>query len=92
MKASEITEQVTRTKTAHAIRLRRNQEIVKGQPIQYDAQPFYKTGNKKGWIILDLFTASMLVQVRAALKAENQSTWDNIPIQKLINLGWSVMK
>lgn len=92
MKISEIAEKVTITKTAHAIRLRRNQEIVKSQPIQYDAQPFYKTGNKKGWIILDLFTAQMLVQVRAALKAENQSTWDNIPINKLIDFGWSMTK
>jgi hypothetical protein len=92
MKASEIAAQVTQTKTAHAMRLRRNQVIEKGKPIEYDAQPYFETGKKKGWIILDLFTASMLVKVHAALNEKSRSTWDNIAINKLIDFGWSCVK
>ena len=65
----------------------RKLEWVKGEPKQYDVKPLF-TGNKKGWVMLDHFTASAMQTVYDALKPENQSKWDNIPVWKLIDLTW----
>lgn len=92
MLISAIAAEVVRTQTAHAIRPRRNVEVKKGDMIEYDAQPYFSTGKKKGWTILDLFTASMLVQIHAALNEKSRTTWDTIPLYKLISFGWSITK
>lgn len=41
---------------------------------------------------IDLQTANMLKTVHDALKPENQRTFDKIPIRKLIDFGWSMVK
>ncbi len=54
---------------------------------QYDRKPLF-TGSKKGWIALDITTASAMLAVYNALKPEHQAKFDNIPLGKLVDFVW----
>ena len=43
-------------------------------------------------MIVDLTTANMLIKVHDALKPASQKTFDKIPLKKLIDFGWSMVK
>lgn len=58
MKFLEAAKMVVESKTAHLIRPR------KGEDMEYDAKPIF-TGSKKGWTLLDTFTASAITSVAA---------------------------
>lgn len=42
--------------------------------------------------LIDLVTANMLKTVHDALKPANQKTFDKIPLRKLVDFGWSMVK
>ena len=91
MLISDVAAEIVRTKTAHAIRRRRT-EPEEGQPIEYDAQPFNETGNKKGWILLDAFTASIMCQVYENISPKAQESFNKITLYKLIDICWKAIK
>jgi len=45
-------------------------------------------GNKRGWVLLDLFTASAMQACYNALSTKSQASWDKIPITKLVDFTW----
>ena len=87
MFASQIQKQIVDEKAACLIRPRK-EERVKGQPIQYDVKEYGLGGNKRGWVLLDLFTASAMQACYNALSTESQASWDKIPITKLVDFTW----
>ena len=72
------------------IRLRKV-EHVKGTPFEYDVRE-YGQGKKKGWTYLDNFTKSAMKSVYNAMKPEQQATYDNHFILRLVDFTWSVLK
>ena len=87
MRTSEIIKQVIETKGCVLIRPRK-EEHLNNTPWQYDLkEPFQ--GNKKGWTLLDLFTASAMLKIYDALeKEENKARFDRLHINKLVDFTW----
>ena len=87
MKLSEIQSQISKEQSALLLRPRK-EERVKGQPIQYDVKPLF-TGNKRGWVMLDITTNNALQTCYNALKKDaNKVKWDCIPVMRLIDFAW----
>lgn len=42
--------------------------------------------------LVDLFTASMLVQIHDKLTPENQAKFMGMPFMKMVNVGWKLAK
>jgi hypothetical protein len=56
---------------------------------EYDMKPLF-TGKKRGWMILDAFTASAITAVREALNDNpNAAKFDRIPLSKLLDFVWT---
>lgn len=66
-------------------------EHIKGEPWQYDIKEL-STGKKKGWIMLDSFTASAMLQVYNAMNSEQQSKYNTFHFLKLVDFTWKVLK
>lgn len=66
MTTIEIAEKIVTEGTAHLYR------PTKGAPHSYDAKP-YGGGNKRGWVILDLFSAGAIVSVAKAVSETNRA-------------------
>lgn len=58
---------------------------------QYDAKPLF-TGKRRGWIILDSFSASALVAVHDALPEEKRAVFANAPVTRALTLAWRCVK
>ena len=43
-------------------------------------------------LFVDAFTASMLVQVHAALNEENRTKFAALPLRKMVAVGWKLVK
>lgn len=71
----EVAQEVMKTKSMMLFRPR------KGEPHQYDAKPY--EGKKRGWAMLDTFTASAIVAVGNALSPENRAKMDTMNPLKL---------
>lgn len=50
---------------------------------QYDVKPLF-TGSKRGWTVLDLFTASAIQSVYKAINETNRAKFDRIPLPSLV--------
>lgn len=86
MITSQIIKQIVDTKGCVLIRPRK-EEHQKGSAWQYDIkEPFQ--GNKKGWTLVDLFTASAMLKVFEALKDENKVKFDRLHINTLVDFTW----
>lgn len=88
-----ISEIITNQSEEHGcvlIRYRANSHKETGTA-QYDCKPMF-TGNKRGWIALDITTASAMRAVYAALKPEHQAKFNNIPLGKLVDFCWKQVK
>lgn len=72
MRFLEAAKKVMDSKTAHLIRPR------KGADMEYDVKPIF-TGSKRGWTLLDTFTASAVAKVAEALMPENRERLDHQP-------------
>ena len=87
MKLSEIQRQISEEQSALLLRPRK-EEHIKGQPIQYDTKPLF-TGNKRGWVMLDITTNNALQSCYNALKEDkSKAKWDCIPVMKLVDFAW----
>ena len=89
MLASETMEHVL--KNGISLMRYRKKEYVKGQPIQYDVKEAF-TGNKKGWVYIDAFTASAVSQIFKAINEKNQFKFNCLPIQTIIDFTWKHVK
>lgn len=88
MKLYDACKQVMETKSLHLVRLRKRQE--EGEPLQYDAKPW--EGNKRGWVLLDLFTASVVCRVYEAINEANKAKLDRLPVQKAVDVCYQLVK
>jgi hypothetical protein len=52
----------------------------------------HKTAAKTEGVMVDLFTASMLVQVYDNLSEENRAKFIALPITRMASVGWEVLK
>jgi len=68
------------------IRYRANSHAETGTA-EYDCKPIF-TGSKRGWTMLDSFTASAMKAVYEKLKPEHQAKFDNIPLGRLVDFVW----
>jgi hypothetical protein len=50
------------------------------------------TAGRVGGTYLDLFTASMLVQIHDALNAENSAKFAAMPILRAVHVGWTLTR
>lgn len=57
----------------------------------YDAKPLF-TGKRRGWQVLDHFSASALVAVHEALSEEKKTVFANAPIHRALTLAWRCVK
>ncbi len=54
---------------------------------QYDCKPMF-TGSKRGWTMVDSFTASAILAVSNALNEANRAKFNNLPIDRLVSFCW----
>lgn len=85
-----ITQVLQETKNG-AVLIRLRGDRIKGQPIQYDCKPLF-TGSKRGWTVLDSFTAGAMKAVYAALRPDLQAKFDTIPLMRLLDVVWKHVK
>jgi hypothetical protein len=61
------------------------------QAPEYDCKP-WATGNKRGWVILDSFSASAIVAVHDNLSPDNQTKYNKLPISKMAEIAFKLLK
>jgi len=87
MTINQIQQQISTEETALLIRPRKELHV-KGQAIQYDVKPLF-TGNKRGWVLLDITTNAALQACYNALGDEaNKAKWSCIYVTKLVDFAW----
>ncbi len=84
MTISAITKQIV---TDHGAQLIRVREKDAAGNWQYDAKPLF-TGKKKGWVILDSFTASAIQAIINALNEQNRAKIDRLSLPRLLDFTW----
>lgn len=84
MNIYEVAKQAVNESSAQKIR------PTKDRQFEYDVQPEMFSGNNRGWTLLDLFTASVIVQIYEALNETNRQKYINLPLPKFINLTWKI--
>lgn len=47
---------------------------------------------RKGAVLMDAFTANMLITVYEALNEENKAKFTSLPILKAVQIGWKCVK
>lgn len=80
--------EVAQTANQHGVQVFRPR---KDAPGQYDAKPYF-TGSHRGWVILDAFTASAIVQVHAALNETNKATFASLPLLRMAAVAFKLIK
>ena len=63
----------------------------KGSPGEYDAKPYF-TGSRRGWVVLDRYTASAIVKVHDALNDNNREKFASFPIQMMATVAFKLVK
>lgn len=81
MKLSEVCEKVIADKTAVLVRDRKEGGL--------EVKPY--AGNKRGWVLLDLTTASVCCQVFDRVKPKVKTTLDSFPAKKAVRIIWSAV-
>lgn len=85
MTAIELAREVVATCGARLARPR------KDAPGQYDAKPYF-TGSKRGWVLLDLFTASTIVQVHDALNETNRAKFAALDLSRMASVAFRLVE
>lgn len=62
----------------------------KGRPGEYDAKPYF-TGNKRGWVCLDAFSASAVVSVHDALNETNRAKFAATDPLRAISIAFKLI-
>ena len=78
----EIAKKATTEQTAQQLRHREGN--------QYDCKADMWQGHSRKWTLLDIVTASVIVQIYEALKPDNQEKYMKLPLQKLIDVTWKL--
>lgn len=86
MTAIELARMVTTTRTAHLFRPKREGAL------GYDAREYHVGGNKRGWVLLDLFSASAIVAVYDALNEANRARYATMPPQRAAVVAFKLVK
>lgn len=84
MTITEIARRVRADKTCCYIRLRSGG---KGEPKQYDMREAFG-GNRRGWTLLDLMTASAILTVHDGVSDDWRSKMDTMPLRTLVDFCW----
>lgn len=63
----------------------------KDAPGEYDAKPFF-TGSRRGWVALDVFSASAIVAVYEALNETNRAKFAGLPLVKAAHVAFKLIK
>lgn len=84
MQAIEVAKKVL-LEGAHVLRVR------KDDPAQYDAKPYF-TGSRRGWTLLDRWTASAIVAVRNGLNETNRQKFETMPIERMAAVSFQLIK
>jgi hypothetical protein len=84
MTAIEIAQKVAAEHQALMFRAR------KDEPGQYDVKELFQ-GKKKGWTILDGFTASAIVKVYSALNETNRAKFTTLPLEKMASVAFKLI-
>jgi len=87
---TEVANKITSERTALLIRPRVG-PLVSLAPREYDVKPLF-TGSKRGWVVLDLFTASAVAAVGEGLNEANRAKFNSMPLPKAINITWKLVK
>lgn len=85
MNAIEIAQKVSAERQAVYIR---ESKTVSGQ---YDIRDL-ESGTKKGWTIMDGYTASAIVAVYSALNEANKIIYAALPLNKMATVAFKLMK
>lgn len=83
MKAIEIA-RLVKAQGVHVFRER------KGEPGTYDAKPFF-TGSRRGWVVLDAFSASAIVTVFDALNEANRERYSTLTLTKMAHVAFKIL-
>lgn len=84
MNAIELAQKVVAEKQAHLFRMR------KGTVDQYDAVQYDHA--KRGWAILDGYSASAILVVFNALNEANREKFAALPLTKMAMVAFKLMK
>lgn len=87
MTGIEVARLVASTKGAHLFRQRRDVT----DRHEYDVKEIF-TGNKRGWTLLDLFSASAICSVWDALKPENQEKYARMNLPAMASTAFKLLK
>lgn len=90
MSGIELARKVLESKTAHLFRPRAGLDppvSLRGRGWLYDAKPYHARGNKRGWIMLDLYSASLVVQVHDALSEANRAKYGGFPLTRMVTVA-----
>ncbi len=63
----------------------------KDAPLEYDVKPYF-TGNKRGWVVLDHFTASAVLAVYKALDDQKKTVFETWSLQQQVKLAWKCVR
>lgn len=62
-----------------------------GQALFVDSENKGHINKIKDCVLLDAYTATMLVQLHEALKEENKTKFEQLPLGAAVELGWKIM-
>ena len=85
MTGIEVARAVVQTNSCHVFRPRM------GAAGHYDAKPYF-TGQKRGWVALDLFSASAIVNVYDALNEKNRTLFGGLDLPKMARVAFKLLK
>lgn len=77
-----------KTNGCKLLRLRKGEPVT---PEQFDVKDAF-SGKKKGWFYMDAFTASAIVAVYEGLNEQNRLKYLALPLPKLVNVTWKLVK
>lgn len=80
----EVAKKVVEEKQAHLFRARA------GAPGEYDARP-YGAGSKRGWIVLDGFSAGAIVAVYNGLNETNRARFAALELVKMAKVAFKLV-
>lgn len=84
MRAIDVARAVVADKQAHLFRSL-------DEPGAYEAKP-YLAGSKRGWALLDLFTASAIVAVFDGLNETNRVRFGSMDLAVMARIAFKVIK
>lgn len=85
MRAIDVARKVVESKSLHLVRPRKN------EPGEYDAK-FCGEGNKRGWFMLDTFSASAIVAVHDNLNESNRAKFASLSLPKMAAVALKMVR